>query len=261
MAATLPQIELHTLDSADGSVTYTSPTSSHTLIAGVNYPLEVTFRSKEIPEDTYIEVNLRPHNAVAQVKERHVEELVRRVLKSVVRGIETPRCMLQCTIQVLDVEIDESMPGGVKGGGQGESYLEVLAGALNAAVLGCLDAGVQMWGVAGAVVVAITRKGELVVWPGLKQRKYARSLHVFAFDREGKVLLAESEGSFELEEWMKAQNTARKVVVGATTTDEVDNSDDADVAMGEDIISGSYFDKVRRVVEERVMKDSKLRGG
>lgn len=205
------------------------------------------FRSKELPEDTYIEVILIPHNAVSQVKERHVEEVVRRVLKSIVRGEETPRCMLQCTLQVTDAEVDESLPGGVKGPGQGGSYLEMLAGAVNCAVAGCLDGGVQMRSVAGAVVVAVMKDGRVRVWPTLKERKLARSLHVFAFNTDGDCLLMESEGSFEVEEWERAGEAARRVVTGSGTDADVD------VDMNED--TQSLLDVMRRAVEARVEKD------
>lgn len=251
MSYSLPKIDLHTLHSSDGSATYTSPTNSHTLICGVNYPLELPYRSKELPEDTYIEVNLRPHNGVGQVKERHIEQLVKSVLQSIIRGEETPRCYLQCTIQVTQVEEDESLPGGTKGEGQGGSYLEVLAGAVNTAVLGCLDGGVQMIGIAGACVVAAGRKGEMIVWPGLKLRKSARSLHVFAFGRKGECLLCESEGDFAIEEWMEAEELAREAVVGRR------GCDDEDEQMEEETVSRSLFDEVRSAVEARVSRDKR----
>jgi len=115
------QAVLHTLANADGSATYIAPNRSYQIVAGVNYPVEVPYRSDEIPESTYIEVNLRPHNGVGMVKERHVEELVKRTLETIILGEETPRAMLQITLQVVSVAADESLPGGVKDGGQGET--------------------------------------------------------------------------------------------------------------------------------------------
>ena len=250
----LPTLTLHTLPSTstNGSATYASPTNSHTLLSAVSYPLEVSYRSRELPEDTYIEVNLVPHNGVAQVKERHVEALVARVLKSVVRGEETPRCMLQVTLQVTECEVDEGLPGGVKGEGQGGTYLEILAGAVNCAVGGCLDSGVQMRGLAGAVLVSVGWRGEVVVWPGLRERKAARSLHVFGYGRGGECLLMESEGVFGVEEWEEAERAARRVVVG------VADSEDGDVEMDED--EETLFDVMRRAVQVRVEKDGRWRG-
>ncbi|KAK5102288.1 exosome non-catalytic core subunit rrp46 [Exophiala xenobiotica] len=253
-----PTIELHTLSTSDGSATYTSPTRSHTILSGISYPLEVQYRSHELPEDTYIEVNIIPHNAVSQVKERHVEEIVRRVLKSVVRSQETPRCLLAVTLQVVDAEVDEEVPGGVKGGGQGEGYLEVLAGAINASVAGCLDGGVQMWGIAGAVVVGVDGEGEVVVWPGSRAQKAARSLHVFGFGRGGECLVVESEGAFEVEDWERAAGMARKVVLGRNKGDgDGDGDEDEDVDMDDDSGRQSLFGVMRQAVEMRVAKDGR----
>jgi len=244
-------IQLHPLTTSDGSAIYTPPSRSSTLLAGINYPLEVPYRSNEIPEDTYIEVNLRPNNAVGMVKERHIESLVKRVLQSVILGEETPRCMLQCTIQVTDTQIDESLPGGVKSGGQGESYLETLASAVNVAVLGCLDAGVQMLGIAGAVVVSISRDGKIKTWPSLKERKAAESLHVFVFGKDGQNLLFESEGRYEMEQWEAAEDAAKAVVVGRAQQDE-------DVTMEED--RESLFATMRHAVEDKVEREGRWRG-
>lgn len=250
MTQASPQIQLHNLSSSDGSASYISPCSLQRIIAGVNYPLEVSYRSKEVPDDTYIEVNLRPHNAVAGVKEHHVEEVVRRVLKSMIRGEETPRTMLQCTLQVMEVENDESLPGGVKGGGQGESYLEMLCGGLNAAILGCLDAGVQMRTVAGAVLVAVSKSRETNIWPSLKERKVAKSLHVFAYGRNAEMLLCESEGEFIMDEWEWAAMLAKRAVLG---TD--DAGQDGDVEMAGEDDGRCLMSEIRDAVQARVVRD------
>ncbi|KAL2436190.1 hypothetical protein ABEF95_004502 [Exophiala dermatitidis] len=262
-----PKATLHTLVSADGSATYTA-NNGQTIVAGVNYPVEVPYRSDEIPESTFIDVNLRPHNGVGMVKERHVEDLIMRTLQTIVLGDLTPRTMLQITLQVVSVESDESLPGGVKGGGQGETYLDVLACALNASVLGCLDAGVQMKAVAGAALVGIGQEGHLVVGPGVVQRKKCTSLHVFAFTSDGKTVLMESEGQFTLSQWRQAEQAARTAVlgnVGKPSTSAVNNkqNDDGDVAMNgtnttttENLNSAtSVLDVIRKALEARVIKD------
>lgn len=256
-----PEVILHTLSNADGSATYSAPNHGYKIVAGVNYPVEVPFRSDEIPESTFIEVNLRPHNGVGMVKERHVEDLVKRTLQTLVLGEETPRTMLQVTLQVMSVETDESLAGGVKGGGQGETYLDILASAFNAAVLGCLDAGVQMKGVAGAAVIGIARNGQVIVNPGVAARKECASLHVFGFHSDGKTLLMESEGKFDLESWKYAAQVARIAVLG-----HINNTNHAngDVAMnGTNDTTGnadvSLLDVMRKAMEVRVIKDEQWR--
>ncbi|RMZ89765.1 hypothetical protein DV736_g3013, partial [Chaetothyriales sp. CBS 134916] len=218
MASSAPQIVLHSLTVADGSATYTITLHglAITIACGVNYALEVPHRSDERPATILIEVNLSPHNAVSLVKERHVESLVRRVLEAIVVGEETPRALLQVSLQVMNVETDESLPGGIKEGGQGESYLPILAAAVDASVLGCLDAGVVMRDITAAALVGV-QKGAIetvVVNPGMKERKRCSSLHVFAFTARGKVILMESEGLFKMPEFERAMDAAREVVLG-----------------------------------------------
>ena len=218
MARSLPQIVLHPLHNADGSATYTAPNDTHTVIAGINYPVEVAYRSDEIPDSIFIDVNLRPHNGVAMVKERRVEFLVRQTLQVIVRIQDAPRMMLQVTLQVASAETDEDLPGGIKEGGQGETYLPVLVSALNAAFLGCLDAAVHMKQMAGAVLIGVTHDGSLIQDPRVAERKRCKSLHAFAITGSAEVILMQSEGPFTIEEWNSAQDLAAKLVVGMGDT-------------------------------------------
>lgn len=206
-------IALHTLENADGSVTYTPTNGSQTIVVGVNYPTEVPYRSDELPESTFIDVNLRPHNAVGMVKERHLESILKRTLQSLVRVEDMPRTMLQITLQITSVETDEDLPGGVKEGGQGETYLPTLANAVNASILGCLDAGVQMKQTAAAVLVGITADGPILEHPRVVEAKVCVSLHVFAFSATGEAILMESEGPFKMTDWTRAHDMAKMLVL------------------------------------------------
>ncbi|OAL30602.1 hypothetical protein AYO20_08689 [Fonsecaea nubica] len=270
-----PQAVLHTLVNADGSATYSAPGEGYKIIAGVNYPVEVPYRSDEIPESTLVEVNLRPHNGVGMVKERHVEELIKRTLQAIVLVQETPRTMLQVTLQVLSVEGDESLPGGVRGAGQGETYLDLLASALNAAILGCLDAAVQMETLVAATLIGINRDSEqMIINPGVLQRKKCASLHAFAYKKDGTMLLMESEGKFSIEGWQQAAHTARLAVLGhsfvansiANTSErQANKQSNGDVTMnGTDGATGNnsvicVLDVIRNALEARVIKDESWR--
>lgn len=261
-----PQALLHTLANADGSATYSAPQQGYKVIAGVNYPVAVPYQSDEVPESTCIEINLRPHNGVGMVKERHVERLVERTLQALILGEQTPRTMLQVTLQVISAETDESLPGGVKGGGQGETYLDLLASALNAAVLGCLDAGVQMSTIAAASVIGLSRdRNQVLVSPGVIQRKKTSSLHVFALTKTGKTLLIESEGKFSMDDLKQAEQAARLAILGHlandTNTGSVNKHQNGDVAMNgtENVSIDSVLDVMRKAMEARVIKDESWR--
>jgi exosome complex component RRP46 len=257
---------MHTLTNSDGSATYGAPNQGYQITAGVNYPVEVPFRSDEIPESTLIEVNVRPHNGVSMVKERHVENLVKRTLRTVVLGEQTPRTMLQISLQVISVETDDDLPGGVKSGGQSETYLDLLASTLNAAILACLDAGVQMETLIGAALVGLDADSDQVfVHPGIRQRKQCSSLHVLAFSNDGKAWLMESQGRFSMDHFKQAEQAARLAIIGhlSNTADQhlANKQDDGDAAMNGigDSSAVSVLDVMRRALHERVIKDERWR--
>jgi exosome complex component RRP46 len=249
-------IALHPLTRADGSATYTHAPTNTTILCGVNFPVEAPARSS-LPGECYVEVNVRPHNGVGQVKERHLEYLVADTLRSVVLLENYPRMMLQVTLQVVSQGRDEHATGsGSGGGGQGESYLPVLAGLVNAAVAGCLDAAVGMRATAMATTVAVMKgTTEMRVDPGLKDIKGARSLHVFGFSSAGDTVLVESEGAFTFEEWETVEELARRACLAS-------GSKNGDMKMqdGEIEEAGqSVLDVLRGAVEAKVMVEERWR--
>ena len=237
-------ITLRTLRTCDGSATYTTPSSSLSITAGVNYPLEVQYRSKELPESTYIEVSLRPNNAVPSVREHHLESIIARFLASIVLGEATPRCMLQVTLQVVSAQLDESLPGGVKGQ---PADLELLATSINAAVAACLDAGVQMKTVAGSALVAV-QDDQTVLWPKLGL-KNVRSMHCLAFGRDGACFLVQSEGNFTFDDLEEAERVAKHEVIGSSGEDDMD------------IDPSSLLSQFRKAVEESLNSNVRLKAG
>ena len=183
------------------------------------------------------------------------------------RGEDTPRCGLQCTVQVMGLEGDEGRAGGVKAS---DGYLGVLVGAVNAAVAACLDAGVRMRGVAGAVLLSVKRDGTVKMWPTLKEWKSSRSLHVFVYDSRGQMLLCESEGFLGMEDWEEASRAASVAVVGGKArgdgdvemdTDEEDEGHLDYVKRPKKVAERCLLDEMRAAVEARVAKDNRCRSG
>ncbi len=103
------QSSLHPLSRADGSATYTSP-NGYSVLAAVNGPVEVQ-RRDELPEEAHMEVNVRPHDGVGQVKERHLEVVIARLLRDVVHLHMFPRQMVQLTLQILKGPVDDNAIG------------------------------------------------------------------------------------------------------------------------------------------------------
>lgn len=100
---------LHPLHRAGGSATYTSP-NGYSILAAVNGPVEVQ-RRDELPEEAHIEVNVRPHDGVGQVKERHLELIIANLLRDVIFVQMFPRQMVQLTVQILKVPMDDHAIG------------------------------------------------------------------------------------------------------------------------------------------------------
>lgn len=251
----LPSINLHPLTTSDGSALYTTPNNTISVLCSVSYPLEIPQRSSELPTTTLIDVNLRPHNAVGGVKERHVESIVKRVLESVVLGEETPRCMLQVGLQIVHMTEDENLPGGVKAGGQGESYLEVLCAAVNAAVAGCLDGSVKMRGILGCILVGMDWEDRIRVWPDLRGEggRNLKSLHVLAVGKEEEILLMESQGRFDVDMFERVQGLAKKMVAGQDITIQ----DHEDVNVDEHDNTSNLLATFRTSVEKRFAQSVK----
>ena len=237
---------LHPLKRASGSATYASPYSNLTILSAVNYPLEVARRSDEIPMALLIEVNVRPHDGIGMVKERHLEELVRKTLQAVVLVEDYPRCLMQVGLQVLRAERTAEEGSGVEDG-----YLGVLCGLLNAASLGVVDAAVGMREVFVAVLIGVSKEGKIVVEPTIKDRGSCKSLHVFCFGGKGKVILSESEGSFNLGEGELAQSAAKQVCLGSGPDVEMNGN-----STGQTLLQG-----FRAKLEQRVAMDQRWRGG
>lgn len=102
--------QLNPLGAPDGSATYSR--GGYTVLAAVNGPIEVS-RKNELPEETSLEVNIRPASGVGGPLERHLEEVLARVLRRVVLVRHHPRTLVQVTCQVLG--LPEGYESGIGG--------------------------------------------------------------------------------------------------------------------------------------------------
>jgi len=81
-----------------------------------------------------------------------------------------------------------------------------------------------------ALYTAEGKNTALVLDPTEKEVAVAASLHVFAWSSRGELVLAESEGAFEIEAWEEAAEAARNRCLGTKTQA---SAGDADVDMGD----------------------------
>ncbi|KAF2434054.1 hypothetical protein EJ08DRAFT_575722, partial [Tothia fuscella] len=166
------------LHRADGSATYSY--NGYTVLGAVNGPIEVQ-RRDELPEEAAIEVNVRPASGVGSTKERHLETIIHSALRRVILTQNFPRTLIQLTVQIISCP-EPAAPG--KYTHITSSVLAVLPALLQTSLLALLSASIPLDTTYTTTSVQLDR-----------------SMHVFAFTAERKLLVAESEGDFEYEAW------------------------------------------------------------
>lgn len=216
-----PQIQFKPLNRADGSASFRDQLCS--ILVSVNGPVEVQ-RRDELPEESAIEVNIRPSAGVGGPRERWLEEVLASVLRSIVLVHLYPRSLVQVTLQMM------KEPGTLM---KGRSDVGVIPSLVNAAFAGLVDAGLPLRTTAIAALVAIDRDGTLVSDPVEKQLASSRSLHAMAYDKDGILLLDESIGTFDVGAWERVAATIKQLCQSALRVDDTEDlmiTDDAERA-------------------------------
>lgn len=208
-----PDLILHPFNRADGSVSFSTPL--FTIIAAANGPVEVQ-RRDELPEEAAIEVNIRPIAGIGGPRERWLESVVTSLLKTTLLVHMHPRTLMQVTLQVTK----EPTQGGLK---RAIADLAIIPALVNAAFLSVVDAGLPLRRSVVAALAVVGADGKVRVDPTEKELGSCRSVHALAFSREGEMLLAESAGSFEMDEWELVEVKVREVTTGAVA--RVDGDD------------------------------------
>lgn len=98
---------------------------------------------------------------------------------------------------------------------------------------------------------------DIVADPAPSDLADAQSCHVFAFTGAGELLVAESEGEFDLQTWEGALAEAERICLGAK---EARDSDGMEVEDGEGR-EESVMGWVRTVAEEKVEREGRWRNG
>nr|OQO23653.1 hypothetical protein B0A51_11338 [Rachicladosporium sp. CCFEE 5018] len=230
----MPHITTSPLQRADGSATFTS--NLYSILAGVNGPVEVQ-RRDELPEEAYIEVNIRPGSGVGTPRERHLESIVALVLRSVILVHLHPRMLIQVTLQVLQEPSEKLM--------KGKGEVALLPSLLNAAFLALVDGGIPLETTMSAVLVAVDAAGGVVAEPSTKELLACKSVHALAYDMQGEMLLDQSTGAFDMGIWEGvAEVTSQRCKAAVTSTEDTDEMRDEDVSE-QPWLRNTLEDKVR----------------
>lgn len=132
----------------------------------------------------------------------------------------------------------------------GTQYLTILPALLHSSLLALLSAAVPLSMTFSAILLAVTKSGDIVSNPSAVVAKTATSLHVLAFSSKGHLLLNESQGQFDWDTWKsireKAINTCRNATIAGA---------DGDIAMGEGADTVRLESFIRETVEDHLHRD------
>lgn len=248
-----PTAVLSHLHRADGSATFSQ--GGYTVIGAVNGPIEVQ-RRDELPEESAVDVIVRPAAGVGGTRERHLESILQSTLRQIILIHSFPRTLIQITLQIT------STPGNDNAGSklvEANSNLPILPVLLQTAVLTLLSASIPLSMTLTSVLLAITsteNSKTLRSSPNPLEVENADSVHVLAFTSHGELLVAESEGIFTIDEWEKLYEMGKRLCCnGVETGDDNTMLDDALDENG-----GKMMTFVKSVLEGKVQNDLHWKG-
>ncbi|KAL8802127.1 MAG: hypothetical protein Q9182_003993 [Xanthomendoza sp. 2 TL-2023] len=244
-------VALSPLGRADGSASYTD--NGYTVIAAVNGPVEVQ-RRDEIPEEAAIDVVLRPATGVGSVRERHLESIIEKTLRQVILTSTHPRTLIQVTLQVVATPGEHMATGDLH---QSASNLSLLPALLQTSILALLSTSIPMTMTLTSTLIAVSSSGELLAAPSLKALKEAISAHVLSFSSHGELLVAESEGAFDMHTWDQIYGKAEQLCRSRSTLDR-NEAEEVNMDSSEPM---SLEDSLRNVIEEKAARDQRWKEG
>ncbi|EFY88637.1 hypothetical protein MAC_05255 [Metarhizium acridum CQMa 102] len=266
-ASSEPLAQLSNLPNADGSATFSY--CGYVVTAAVNGPIEAP-RRDENPFEALIDVVVRPAAGVGGkdrpfhlnlqsliiwpgTAERQLESILQAALRQLIPIRNFPRCMIQVTLQIMEAPENAYQNTKLL---QAQSNLAIIPALFHAAILGLLTAAVPLKTIATATTLAIPAgSGALIIDPSPEESAQARSLHALAFTSHDELLLAESSGSFSIEDWDRVLETGQRVCCR-------DQESGLDAAMsGDGLESQSIRAFIRSVMETKTATDLNWKQG
>jgi exosome complex component RRP46 len=121
-------------------------------------------------------------------------------------------------------------------------------------VLALLSAAMPLAMTMTSTLLAIMDNGNIVQYPTIREIQQASSVHVLAFTSHGELLVNESEGDFNIDDWDLIFEKAQRICCGTGKAADVD----AMLDEGEEG-NGGLTGFLRSTLEEKVTSDLKWR--
>ena len=148
-----------------------------------------------------------------------------------------PRTLIQVTLQVTK-EPTLKLRRGV-------ADTAIVPALANAALLALVDGGLPLERTMTVALGCVGKDGEVVVDPEEKQVIAFESVHAMAYTREGDLLLNESSGVFDMEQWEEVAAELKKACMAAAATVSEDESMSNGVAERTPWLRQALEEKVR----------------
>ena len=232
----------HPLVRADGSATFSS--NLFTVLAAVNGPVEVQ-RRDELPEEAAIEVNIRPSSGIGGPRERWMETVIASLLRSLLLAHMHPRTLMQVTLQVTK-EPSLKLKRAVLD-------VAIIPALANAAFSAVVDAALPLQATMVAALGCFSQEGQTVLGPSEKELVGCKSVHAMAYALDGVLLLDESVGGFDVEEWEQIAEALKQKALAAMANGNEDQF------MSNGVDTGAPW--LRQNMEESVRKAGAWREG
>lgn len=288
-AFTEPTAILSDLPRVDGSATFSL--DGYTIIGSVNGPIEVQ-RRDELPEEAVVDVIVRPASGVGGKKNLRNYEFLSDDYRN---SGATPR--IDPTIDSATSDFNPQLSanfntghitdrtntwkrhskGQVISGFCSKTFisgidpvsrlicclqnLPILPALVQTSILALLSAALPLVVTLTSTLLVINGEGpsrSIIQHATPVQIQQAKSVHVFAFTSHGDLVLNESEGNFDLEDWDDLYDLAKKICCGSAA--DADADPDAMRDEGPDEDDGGLNQFVKSVIEEKVTADLYWRG-
>ncbi|MCJ1287395.1 exosome non-catalytic core subunit rrp46 [Xylographa opegraphella] len=232
---------LSPLQRADGSASYSW--NGYSVLAAVNGPVDVQ-RRDELPEEAAVDVIVRPAAGIGGVRERHLEGIIQRTLRHIILVVSYPRKLIQVTLQVTGTPEGDSKSEKLT---QASSNLQILPPLLQASVLALISASIPLTLLVTSTLVAVDSHGNLNHNPSPLEIAVAASLHALAFSSQGRLLVAESEGLFDMDTWERVTEEGSRQC--RDSPGSIHGEDDVSMKSGSEVAVEGF---VRALVREQV---------
>ncbi|KAJ8925702.1 hypothetical protein NQ315_009549 [Exocentrus adspersus] len=163
------------------------------VMAGIYGPIEVKMQ-KMLIDKASVECNYRPKRGLPGVEDKLYESLIRNICDTALVTSLYPRSAILIALQEM------------------HNSGQLISCAINAACLVCLESGIDMKFMFGAVTCFLTNQEELRLMPPISDSAVKASF-VFVLDNvKERILASHTEGSFSMEQYEEAQDLSRKQI-------------------------------------------------